>query len=180
MGDVALSVMSLPETTPPGGGGGTCKARAADPAGRAFPRRPHDHFLLPLPLALAILPPLARDAGDYTDNATSRIPVPDIINILSMLSVVWLCVVVPLVSDQFGKESRTVLSVAFILLAFHPICMVGHYRLFSARGRHVYTERGEDFPYCRFRTEFLRTSVASEGWHVQWEAVPPGEQSDPP
>ena len=43
------------------------------PAGRAFPRRPHDHFLSPLPLALAILPPLARDAGDSTDNATSPI-----------------------------------------------------------------------------------------------------------
>jgi hypothetical protein len=27
-------------------------------------------------------------------------------------------------------------------------------------------------------TVLLRTSVSSEGWHVQWEAVPPREQSD--
>jgi hypothetical protein len=35
------------------------------------PAGPHGRF--PLPLALAVLPPLTRDAGDYTDNATSRI-----------------------------------------------------------------------------------------------------------
>jgi len=42
--------------------GGLGRRARPSPAGRAFPRRPHDHFLLPLPLALAILPPLARDA----------------------------------------------------------------------------------------------------------------------
>jgi len=61
---VALSVISLPETTPPGGGGELVRRAGPRPAGRAYPRRPRDHFLLPLPLALAILPPLARDAGD--------------------------------------------------------------------------------------------------------------------
>ena len=38
------------------------------------PAGPHGRFPLPLPLALAILPSLTRDARDYTDNATSRIP----------------------------------------------------------------------------------------------------------
>ena len=32
--------------------------------------RARDHLLLLLPIALAILPPLARDTGDYIDNAT--------------------------------------------------------------------------------------------------------------
>ena len=49
-------------------------ARGRAQRGVLSPRRPHDHFLLPFPLALAILSPLARDAEDYTDNATSRIP----------------------------------------------------------------------------------------------------------
>ena len=39
------------------------------PVGRAFPRRPHDHFLLPLPLAVAILLSLARHAENHADNA---------------------------------------------------------------------------------------------------------------
>jgi len=65
-----------------------------------------------------------------------------------MFSVVWFCVVLPLASGQFSNVSRVALSVAFVLLAFHPVCMVGHYRLFSSHGRHVYTEAGKDFPYC--------------------------------
>jgi len=28
--------------------------------------------------------------------------------------------------------------------------------------------------------ELLRNSASSKGWHVQWEPVPPGEESDPP
>jgi hypothetical protein len=32
------------------------------------PAGPHGHFPLPLPLVLAILPPLTGNAGDYTDN----------------------------------------------------------------------------------------------------------------
>ena len=31
----------------------------------------------------------------------------------------------------------------------------------------------------RARIEFLRTSATSEGWHVQWEVNPTGEESDP-
>ena len=27
--------------------------------------------------------------------------------------------------------------------------------------------------------EFLDTSATSEGWHVQWETVPPGNSQDP-
>ena len=38
-----------------------------------YPAGPRSRFPLPLRVALAILPPSARDAGDYTDNATSPI-----------------------------------------------------------------------------------------------------------
>ena len=44
--NVALCVMSLPETTPPGGGGGTRKTRGAEPSGPRVPRRPHENFIL--------------------------------------------------------------------------------------------------------------------------------------
>jgi hypothetical protein len=65
MGDVALSVISLPETTPPGAG---ARVQRGVSSPRGFPQ----------PLSLMFTPrschtaPLARDAGDYTDNATSR------------------------------------------------------------------------------------------------------------
>lgn len=75
-------------------------------------------------------------------------PLPDIINILSMLGVTFFCVIAPLESGSFDDKSRGVLAAAFVLIAFHPICMVGHYRLFTAAGRHIYTLRKQDYPYC--------------------------------
>jgi hypothetical protein len=82
-------------------------------------------------------------------------PLPDILNVVSMFAVVWFCVVSPIVDGQFNKSSRVALAVAFVLIAFHPVSMVGHYRLFTKHGRHVYTERGEDFPY------YTATEIAS-------------------
>lgn len=65
-----------------------------------------------------------------------------------MLCVVAFCIVVPLQSGRFESASRIVLAVAFVIIAFHPICMACHYRLFSSQGRHIYTLRKQDYPYC--------------------------------
>lgn len=75
-------------------------------------------------------------------------PIPDVINILSMLTVIAFCVVLPLAHKQFDRNSAVVFSVAAVLLAFHPLCMLGHYRLFTQKGRSIYLESGKkDFPY---------------------------------
>lgn len=99
-------------------------------------------------------------------------PVPDIINILSMFSIVCYCVILPLVSGQFSKESRVALAVAYVLIAFHPVCMIGHYNLFSSQGRYVYLVAGKDFPYCTgLESVFiliatsLATAVGVFAWH---------------
>ena len=66
-GDVALSVMCFPRPPHPVEEEGLVRRTGPSPVGRAFPRRHRDHFLLYLSLALAMLPPLARDAGTYLD-----------------------------------------------------------------------------------------------------------------
>jgi hypothetical protein len=49
-------------------------ARGLGPSGPCrYPAGPRGCFPLPLPLALAILPPMLGDAGDYAGNATARI-----------------------------------------------------------------------------------------------------------
>jgi hypothetical protein len=84
-------------------------------------------------------------------------PIPDVINILSMLSVVAFCVVLPLMSDYVNNTYRVILAVAFVLMAFHPLCLMGHYRLFTRYGRWIYlvpdggkegSRKEQDFPYC--------------------------------
>lgn len=89
------------------------------------------------------------DVGD--DGHLTWFPVPDIINILSMLIVMVFCVVLPLAHhQQYDNISVVVFTIAAVLLAFHPICMIGHYQLFSEQGR-LTDKRGKlgaHTPYC--------------------------------
>jgi hypothetical protein len=98
------------------------------------------------------------------------LPLPDLINIASMLCVVLLCVVLPLSTSQFGVVSRTMMTVAFVLISLHPISMCGHYRLFLPGGRHVYTLAGKDYPYITKPELFIVVMqlalAAVSGWYV--------------
>ncbi|MCG2641663.1 MULTISPECIES: hypothetical protein [Bradyrhizobium] len=77
-------------------------------------------------------------------------PIPDYINILSMLSVTLFCIVLPLAYKQFDKASAIVFSIAAVLLAFHPICMLGHYGLLPPMERPTYATGPNqgDYRYC--------------------------------
>ena len=83
------------------------------------------------------------DAGRRT-----WLPYPDVVNVLSMLSVVAFCVVLPLKTGQFDNYSRAVLAGSYVLIAFYPLALVGHYRLLSPGGRSIYPARGKDYPRC--------------------------------
>jgi hypothetical protein len=48
------------------------------------------------------------------------LPLPDILNIVSLMSVVAVCVVVPLARGEYGVWSLRVLAGAATLIAFHP------------------------------------------------------------
>src|SRR6266498_5637498 len=58
-------------------------------------------------------------------------PIYDWINILALICTTLFCVVVPLATGGLSQVSKTVLAVAYILIAFHPINGAAHYRLFS-------------------------------------------------
>lgn len=55
------------------------------------------------------------------------LPLPDILNIISLMSVVAFCVVVPLAWGAYGVWSLRILAGAAILIAFHPLTMAAHY-----------------------------------------------------
>src|SRR5262245_61932233 len=74
-------------------------------------------------------------------------PVADYLNIFSLLSVVWFCIVLPLNEKPMPDMARIVLSVAFILMMMYPINLIGHYRFASRLGRSVYTNEGRDYPW---------------------------------
>ena len=74
-------------------------------------------------------------------------PLPDFVNILSMLCVVVFAIVLPLANDPFPRVAWIVIGVAYVLLAFHPVTLAAHYRLWSKGGRAVYIQEGNK--HCR-------------------------------
>ena len=84
------------------------------------------------------------------------LPVPDVLNILSLFMVVAFCIAVPL-SSPSGEASRSVVAAAFVLIAFHPLSMAFHYSLFSEGGRDSALNANGDYQYCPIRE---RVSVA--------------------
>jgi hypothetical protein len=105
-----------------------------------------------------------REISVGDGNRKTWLPLPDILNIVSMLSVIVFLVIIPLATDAFERVGRAILAAGYLLLSFHPITMAGHYRLFRKLGRSLYTSRGRDYPYatgqelCFF---FLSLSLAA-------------------
>ena len=75
------------------------------------------------------------------------LPIVDILNIVSMLVVVVICIILPLIGLSFTKLIKITISEAYILIIFHLINMSAHYRLFSKKGRYMYIQENKDFPY---------------------------------
>jgi hypothetical protein len=97
-------------------------------------------------------------------------PLYDYINILALICVALFCIVIPLAENGLSQISKTVLAVAYILIALHPINAAAHYRLFSREGRHMYERQERDYPYIT--DQEIVTTIATlvfavvGGWYV--------------
>jgi hypothetical protein len=61
------------------------------------------------------------------------IPLPDVINIMSMFATVS-CLIVSLIANESSFWlSRMVLGGAYVLIAFHPLTIAAHYRLWKQK-----------------------------------------------
>ena len=86
------------------------------------------------------------EVGDQ--NRRTWLPVSDYVNIVSLLLVVFLCIVWPLATGEFSRVAKTALAIGYTLVALHPINVAAHYRLFSKAGRGIYLKTpGGDYPY---------------------------------
>ncbi len=61
------------------------------------------------------------------------IPLPDVINIMSLFATVGCVIVLPLATDSYFRLSRMVLGCAYVLIAFHPLTIAAHYRLWKRK-----------------------------------------------
>jgi hypothetical protein len=74
------------------------------------------------------------------------LPAPDFLNLLSLVAVMIFCVALPL-AFRITRATNTVLAIGYTFIAFHPINEAAHYRLFSRKGRSIYTDVGRDYPW---------------------------------
>ena len=94
------------------------------------------------------------DAGRQT-----VIPLPDVINIVSLFATVGCGVVLPLATESYLWLARMVLGAAYVLIAFHPWTVAAHYRLWRRNGA---SRKATDQPGGRYANhEELATSILS-------------------
>ena len=67
------------------------------------------------------------------------IPIPDCLNILSLFATVICLIVVPIATDSYLWLSRMVLVIGYVLIAFHPLTIAAHFRLWSrgVKGKYI-------------------------------------------
>ncbi len=87
------------------------------------------------------------------------IPIPDVLNIMSLVATVICLIVVPIATDSCFWLSRMVLGAGYVLIAFHPFSMAAHYRLWSRADRNKYVTAGKDYPYAT-NEEFVSSSLS--------------------
>jgi len=99
-------------------------------------------------------------------------PASDWLNILSLMAVSFCCVLWPIYTQAFGRLSKSVLAVGYVLIALHPVSQAAHYRLFSRKGRSVYKDKKWPWITDQEIASLLLTLVAAmlSGWIV-WRAV---------
>lgn len=91
------------------------------------------------------------------------IPLPDVINIISLFATVGCLIVLPLANESYLWLSRMVLACGYVLIAFHPFTTAAHYRLWSRRDMSKKVSDGARSPYAtrtELTTSFLSVSLA--------------------
>jgi hypothetical protein len=87
------------------------------------------------------------------------IPLPDVINIMSLFATVGCLVVLPMVTESYYWLSRIVLGSGYVLIAFYPFTVAAHYGLWTREVPSRKTRDGAKPTYVN--REELLTSILS-------------------
>jgi hypothetical protein len=87
------------------------------------------------------------------------IPLPDVINIMSLFATVGCLVVLPMVTESYYWLSRIVLGSGYVLIAFYPFTVAAHYGLWTREVPSRKTRDGAKPTYVN--REELITSIVS-------------------
>jgi hypothetical protein len=113
---------------------------------------------------------LNREITVGDDDRKTRLPLPDYINLASLLATVTCGLVLPL-GWGYSRLQGPAIVAGYALIAFHPISEAAHYRLFSKKGRSVYLDAGRDYPWITDQevatvilSVLCASAVAAKAW----------------
>jgi hypothetical protein len=87
------------------------------------------------------------------------VPLPDVINVVSLFATVGCLIILPLATDSYLWLSRMVVGGAYVLIVFHPLTVAAHYRLWRRKGTSRPVTDDDRAPYAN--REELMTSLVS-------------------
>jgi hypothetical protein len=141
--------------------------------------RMHKESLVPALVALQFVAfgwRLNREITVGDNHRKTWLPLPDCLNLLSLVAIVVFCIIAPLARGLFGKAATTILSIGYSLIMFHPISEAAHYRLFSKEGRAIYLRTPDgDYPWITEQemvSVLLSVVVASVAGCTAWHSSP--------
>jgi hypothetical protein len=70
-----------------------------------------------------------REINSPATEKQSFVPLPDVINIISLFTTIGCVAVLPLVTESYYWLSRAVVGIGYVLIAFYPFTVAAHYRL---------------------------------------------------
>jgi len=81
-----------------------------------------------------------REANGNERLSFPWVPVPDNVNVVAMLAVLYFCIIAPLTTTgirlySVGVLGRATFAAATVLIASHPLIVASHYRLWSGTRR---------------------------------------------
>jgi hypothetical protein len=81
------------------------------------------------------------------ENRRTWLLVTDYLIVISMVATALVCIVLPFAGKKDDGLIALTLSLAYIVIAMHPINTAAHYRVFSRYGRSKYRAQNRDVPY---------------------------------
>lgn len=109
------------------------------------------------------------------------VPVPDNVNVLAMLAVLYFCIVAPLTATgariyPVGVMAGATFAAASLLIVAHPLVVASHYGVWGGARRARRTE-GDGLPYCSLQEGVLQlvalaAAAAVFAWVVQAANAP--------
>jgi len=100
-----------------------------------------------------------REINTPSAERQTVLPLPDVINIMSLFTTVGCLAVLPMVTESYFWLSRIVLGGGYVLIAFYPFTVAAHYRLWRREIPNRKIADGANSPYAN--REELITSILS-------------------